>query len=111
MYQHLFSAPDKPVLARKRYLLEAVCWVAGLTALALTDPEEKHLFSFCPMSWFWEGGCLGCGLGHAIGFLFRGMLLASWQAHPLGIPALFMLVWRVFVLLKNYLFLRSFHLT
>ncbi|WP_187262567.1 DUF2752 domain-containing protein [Pontibacter beigongshangensis] len=109
MHQHLTSAT--PVPGPKRNLLEAAVWVAGIAALALTDPEAKHLFSFCPVSWVWEGGCPGCGLGHAIGFLFRGMLAASWQAHPLGVPALLLLLWRVFVLFKNYLFLRSFHLT
>ncbi|TXK46444.1 DUF2752 domain-containing protein [Pontibacter qinzhouensis] len=108
---HQPYTPAPAVVARNRYLPEAAVWVVALVALAFTDPEAKHLVSFCPVSWVYEGGCPGCGLGHAISFLFRGQISASWQAHPLGVPALLVLLWRVYKLLKKYLFLRSFHLS
>lgn len=97
------------LITRKRYLTEAVCWVAGITLLATFDPTQPHIFSLCPFSWLLEHGCPGCGLGHAIAFLFRGEWGASWQAHPLAVPALLLLTRRVFFLLRNYLFLQSYH--
>ncbi|WP_439883572.1 DUF2752 domain-containing protein [Pontibacter sp. MBLB2868] len=58
------------------------------------DPRGTHLFSFCPFSWLWKSACPGCGLGHGIAYLFRGEWHASWQAHPLALPATLMLLWR-----------------
>ncbi|QCR25116.1 hypothetical protein C1N53_15730 [Pontibacter sp. SGAir0037] len=74
------------------------------------DPGGEHLFSLCPFSWidFWF--CPGCGLGHAIAFLFRGEWVASWKAHPLGLPVLVVLLWRVLVIIRNYRTLRYFYL-
>jgi len=92
------------------YLTEALCWVTGLVLLAFLDPEAPHLFSFCPFSWVFENGCPGCGLGHAIAFLYRGQWLASWHAHPLAVPALFLLTRRIFKLGKNYQNFRAFNL-
>ena len=75
------------------YLPEAFIWVAALIALALMQPDEAHLFSFCPFSYVLEW-CPGCGLGHAIAWLFRGEFKASWEAHPLGVPAVLVLCYR-----------------
>nr|WP_255710078.1 DUF2752 domain-containing protein [Pontibacter harenae] len=66
------------------------------------EPTGKHAFSFCPFSWVLEQGCPGCGLGHAIAFLARGELAASWQSHPLGVPALVIICYRVAVLVRLY---------
>ncbi|MFD1184776.1 DUF2752 domain-containing protein [Pontibacter rugosus] len=74
--------------------------------MAVSDPHQQHLFSFCPFSWVLENGCWGCGLGHAIGFLARGEWQASWQAHPLAGPAVLLLLWRCAKLL---LFYRNHH--
>jgi hypothetical protein len=75
------------------YLPEAIAWLAALLAMALMEPGEAHLFSFCPFSYVLEW-CPGCGLGHAIAWLFRGEFMASWQAHPLGVPAVLLLSFR-----------------
>ncbi len=80
---------------------EAVCWTVGLLLLAFMEPGEGHLFSLCPVSWLWEAKCLGCGLGHSIAFLFRGEIVASWQAHPLGLPAVLLLGRRIVVLVTQ----------
>nr|WP_262921605.1 DUF2752 domain-containing protein [Pontibacter ruber] len=98
-------------IALKVNLLEAVCWIAGVGLLALLEPADGHLFSLCAFSWVLEGGCPGCGLGHSIAYLFRGEWQASWEAHPLGLPALFILAYRVFALVRHYLLLKKFHLT
>ncbi|NDK56078.1 DUF2752 domain-containing protein [Pontibacter fetidus] len=84
------------------YLPEAFAWVAALIALALTQPDEAHLFSFCPFSYVLEW-CPGCGLGHAIAWLARGELKASWQAHPLGVPAVSMLLYRSWQLINLHI--------
>lgn len=93
-----------------RFFPEALLWVVGIAAMGLMEPEGEHLLSLCPFSWLDIHFCPGCGLGHAIAYLFRGELEASWAAHPLGLPALLMLSWRVGSLFKKYLFLRSFYL-
>ncbi len=85
---------------RNNYLTEAVLWLAGIGALGLMQPEGKHLFSLCPWSWLGLSICPGCGLGHAISFLLHGQWQASWQAHPLGLPALVLLVWRSISLMR-----------
>ncbi|MCJ8166971.1 DUF2752 domain-containing protein [Pontibacter sp. E15-1] len=84
---------------QKNKRLEAVLWLAGLGALALMHPEGQHLFSLCPFSWVWAEGCWGCGLGHAVAYLFRGQWQASWQAHPLALPAILILLRRCWQLL------------
>jgi hypothetical protein len=76
-------------------LPEAACWSVGLLLLALMEPAGEHLFSLCPVSWVLETGCPGCGLGRSIAYLFRAEWLASWQAHPLGLPAVLVLCWRI----------------
>ncbi|WP_230407113.1 DUF2752 domain-containing protein [Pontibacter cellulosilyticus] len=82
------------------YLTEAGLWLLGLTLLAFMKPDGEHLFSFCPYSWFLESGCLGCGIGHGISYLLQGNFQASWQAHPLSAPALLLLLWRCWQLLR-----------
>lgn len=88
-------------LRQYKYLPEVGMWLFGVTALALMDPEGEHLFSFCPFSWMWEHGCPGCGLGHGIAYLFRGEWQASWNAHPLALPALILLLWRSIKLFRR----------
>jgi hypothetical protein len=87
---------------RRSGLPEATCWVLGMLALVLMDPAGAHLFSLCPLSWVLEAGCPGCGLGHSIAFLFRGDWRASWEEHPLGMPALLILGWRIVILLRQH---------
>ncbi|GAB5520997.1 MAG: hypothetical protein RhofKO_32480 [Rhodothermales bacterium] len=84
----------------RRLPLEALIWTAGLIALACTNPNAPGLFDLCVFKWLGFSGCPGCGLGHAIAHLFRGEWLASWQAHPLGVPALLVLVGRIVTLLR-----------
>lgn len=87
-------------LNRNIYLTEAVLWIAGITALALMRPEGEHLFSLCPLRWTGFDFCPGCGLGHAVSYLLHGQWQASWQAHPLGLPALVLLLRRSINLLR-----------
>ncbi|MHC1708758.1 MAG: DUF2752 domain-containing protein [Bacteroidales bacterium] len=79
---------------------ELVFWIAGLLTLAISDPCHTH-YTLCLFKLMGLNFCPGCGLGHSIGFLFRGEILSSLQAHPLGIPALFFILLRIYRLLSN----------
>lgn len=81
--------------------LEAVFWIVGLAAMATMNPEATHLFSLCPLDAIGVSFCPGCGLGHAIAYLARGHLVESVQAHPLGIPAVLILVVHVGRLVRH----------
>lgn len=89
-------------LKKPVFLTEVLFWVLGIGLLAMMDPAGTHLFSLCPLSWLLENFCPGCGLGHAIAYLFRGDLVASWEAHPVGIPAVIILLWRCGQLLQKH---------
>lgn len=60
--------------------------------MAAMDPHGTHLFSLCPLDAMGVSFCPGCGLGHSVAFLVRGELSASLQAHPLGLPAVLILL-------------------
>ncbi len=88
------------ILRFLRHHLELIFWVCGMLLLALSDPASSH-FTVCPLHLAGWEHCPGCGLGHAIGFLFRGEWAASLHAHPLGIPALFFILLRIYRILSN----------
>ena len=84
--------------------LEAFIWIAAIAALAFTSPVEA-CYSLCPLHNLGIHWCPGCGLGHAISWLFRGEVMHSMEAHPLGIPALLILILRIVtVFRRNYQF-------
>ena len=76
-------------------------WTVGLVAMALMNPEESHLFSLCPLDALGASFCPGCGLGHAVAYLARGAVVESMQAHPLGIPAILVLLMHVVSLFRQ----------
>jgi hypothetical protein len=71
---------------------EAYLWIAGLLAMAFADPKAAPLIDLCVFEALGASFCPGCGLGHAVAWLARGELVASWHAHPLGIPAVVILL-------------------
>ncbi len=80
--------------------LEAWFWILAITLLAFTNPEGAEHLSLCPLKNMGFNFCPGCGLGHSIAWLYRGHLAQSFQCHPLGIPAVAILLHRSFYLLK-----------
>ncbi|HEY0653225.1 MAG TPA: DUF2752 domain-containing protein, partial [Chryseosolibacter sp.] len=94
-------------MAKREFLkslpIEALAWIAGLTALAFIDPTTKNHFTICPLANVGFEFCPGCGLGRSIMFLFNGEFLRSFQTHPLGFFAVIILSYRIFQLLKQYL--------
>ncbi len=85
--------------AKRRYF-EAVIWIVALVLLALTPIQGDH-YSLCIFNNLGIGFCPGCGLGHSITYFFHGDLKASFYAHPLGIPAIAILMFRIFSIFKQ----------
>jgi hypothetical protein len=83
---------------------ELAFWIAGLVSLAITDPTNQSHFSLCPLKMLGLTWCPGCGLGHSISFLFHGDVKSSLHAHWLGIPALIVILYRIYVLGRIRLF-------
>jgi hypothetical protein len=78
---------------------ELVFWIAALVSLAFTDPAGPAHFSLCPLKAMGITWCPGCGLGHSISWLFRGDIRNSFHAHWLGIPALIIILYRIYTLI------------
>ncbi|WP_233524487.1 DUF2752 domain-containing protein [Mucilaginibacter conchicola] len=78
---------------------ELIIWIVALVCLAFTNPAGQSHFSLCPLKALGFTWCPGCGLGHAISYLFRGDIKNSFHAHWLGIPVLFALLYRIYVLI------------
>jgi hypothetical protein len=79
---------------------ELAFWIAALISLALADPTNQTHFTLCPFKLLGITWCPGCGLGHAISFLFHGDLKSSFHAHWLGVPAVVVILYRIYVLGK-----------
>jgi len=76
---------------------ELFFWIAALTALAFSDPTQTH-YTLCPIKRLGFNWCPGCGMGHAIAWLFHGNIKASFHAHWFGVPALGILLYRIWQL-------------
>jgi len=84
--------------------LEAFIWIAALITLAFSSPLDT-CYSLCPLDNLGISWCPGCGLGHSISWLFRGEILHSIHTHPLGIPALIIIIIRIIsIFRKNNLY-------
>ncbi|HWZ02654.1 MAG TPA: DUF2752 domain-containing protein [Mucilaginibacter sp.] len=79
---------------------ELAFWIAALISLALMDPTNQAHFSLCPLKAMGFKWCPGCGLGHAISFLFHGDIRSSFHAHWLGIPTVAVLLYRIYTLIS-----------
>lgn len=81
---------------------ELIFWIASLTLLATMRPGSNH-FSLCFFKWLGFHFCPGCGLGNSISYLFNGDLSASFSAHPLGLFAIIVILFRVYKLFPHHL--------
>ncbi len=86
-----------------RQRLEGFVWITGLVLMAVMSPQNTHA-SLCPLKMVNSGFCPGCGLGHSIAWLFRGDVIQSFEAHPLGILAVAVLLWRVWAIFRKPVF-------
>ena len=75
--------------------------MAALIALGMSDPTLASHYTLCPLKLMGVSWCPGCGLGHSIAFLLHGDVRNSFHAHWLGIPALVIIVYRIYDLIKQ----------
>ncbi|MBL7924722.1 MAG: DUF2752 domain-containing protein [Bacteroidia bacterium] len=77
----------------KKIPFEMLCWMGALCYLAGIDPAAEHLnlcvFRYLDFKW-----CPGCGLGHSMSFFLHGDFSTSFREHPMGGPAVLILMWR-----------------
>ena len=84
----------------KSFPIELFFWTTALVLLATSNAHEHH-FTLCPLANLgYEGWCPGCGLGRSITQLLNGNIEASLAHHWFGIPALFIILLRVWALLR-----------
>ena len=80
--------------------LEGFIWIVALVYLAFfNNPFQSH-FTICPLSNAGFEHCPGCGLGNSVSFLFNGHLSESLDTHLLGIPAIIIIVYRIYSIIK-----------
>jgi hypothetical protein len=77
---------------------ELIFWIAAIIALAVTNPSLESQYPLCPFKLMGITWCPGCGIGHAISWLLHGNINRSWQANWLGVPALIIILYRIYVL-------------
>ncbi len=87
--------PDRVQTVRRYVDFEALIWTVGLIVVAVGDPtSDTHFTLFWPQ-WVFGIESPGRGLGHSIGYLFRGDIQASIQTHWLGLPVVAILTHRI----------------
>lgn len=79
---------------------EILVWVSAIILLLIFNPAQQSHYSFCLFKNLGIKFCPGCGLGHSISYLLHGNLYASINAHPLGIVALPVILYRILKLAK-----------
>ena len=82
-------------------LMEAVLWMVGLAAVGSADPTLTSAIDLCLFKAVGLPGCPGCGLGHAMGYLFRGEWLLAVQTHWFSPVVLGILITRITSLLRH----------
>ena len=89
---------------------ELLLWITALVLLAMysVPPEASpdHL-TLCPLANMGFDWCPGCGLGRSLSHLLHGEIRQSLQFHWFGIPALLVLLYRIFILTKQELIKRN----
>ncbi len=82
---------------------EALIWLAALVYLAVIKPGANQHFGFCLVKRMGVKRCPGCGVGRSVSYLLHGEVRRAFEAHPLGIFALVVLVARIVkLLLSNF---------
>ncbi len=81
----------------KQFPLELFFWSLALVLLA-TSTLWAHHFTLCPLANWGFDWCPGCGIGRAITALFHGDLATSFKQHWFGVPALVLILRRIYQL-------------
>jgi hypothetical protein len=85
----------------KKLDLEALFWLMAFIYLAFINPYTPKHLDMCLFSLVGIDNCPGCGLGKSISMIFHGDFAGSFNAHPLGIPAILLIFKRIYKLFRN----------
>ena len=91
-------------MIRVKKYIELSFWIAALILLAMLDPNQEGHSSLCIFHFIGIHFCPGCGLGRSIAYFFQGELIRSFQSHPFGIPAVFILFHRIYTLIRLHFY-------
>jgi len=80
---------------------EPIIWLGALLWLGFSEPQSHSDFTLCPLRNIGISGCPGCGLGRSVSYALHGHFSESFQMHFAGMPAVLILLFRVFSLFKN----------
>lgn len=86
----------------KQFPVELFFWSLALVLLATSSPDVHH-FTLCPLANLGFNWCPGCGIGRSITALFHGDVATSFKQHWFGIPALVLILHRIYQLSKQLL--------
>ncbi|MFN3872035.1 MAG: DUF2752 domain-containing protein [Ignavibacterium sp.] len=89
------------VLFYKILTLEGIIWLISLIYLATISNQSEQHFTICPLSNLGFEYCPGCGLGRSISMILQGDIIQSFDFHWLGVPALIIILFRIFQLIRN----------
>ena len=82
-----------------KFPVEAVFWVTALLLLLQFEPGVGSHVAICPLQLAGFDGCPGCGIGRSISLAMQGHFKASFEYHLLGIPALLIILNRIYHLI------------
>lgn len=80
---------------------EIIFWISAIIGLTICNPFYHSHYSLCLFKTLGFNFCPGCGLGHSISWLLHGNVSNSFHAHPLGILAVPIILFRIITLAKN----------
>jgi len=87
--------------------LELLTW-AGILLVLLFSSPDNHSISLCPLDKLGFEHCPGCGLGRSCMHALNGNFVDSFNCHPLGIIAIFIIVFRIVTLTFNAIKYKTF---
>jgi len=90
----------KTIKIIERIDFEVLFWLIALLYLSVINPYQTKHFEFCLFSLVGIENCPGDGLGKSISMIFHGNIIGSFNSHPLGIPALILIIRRIYQLIK-----------
>lgn len=96
---------NKIIKISKKIDFEAVFWLSAFAYLTFINPYTPKHLNFCLFSLVGIENCPGCGLGKSISMIFHGDIAGSFDAHSLGIPAIILILKRIYKLIRNKIYL------
>ena len=83
------------LVKKLKFNKELLTWVTTLLVIFLAPMDGPSL---CFFKWIGIGFCPGCGLAHAMQEAMHLHLKSSLNQHPLGIAAVLVLLYRIYIL-------------